>query len=123
VRDRLPDGATEAFWLAVRGNLDLLSEARGWHEVAEGELDATPQPDEAELLRAALDTLPPAPWDEATWSSWTRALGAASGRKGKALFLPLRRALTGEEHGPELKTFLPLIGPERAARRLRAAAG
>jgi glutamyl-tRNA synthetase len=123
VRDRLPEGADETFWLAVRGNLDLLSEARDWFEVANGAPDIAPQPEEAELLRAALATLPPGPWDEATWSSWTRALGAASGRKGKALFLPLRRALTGEEHGPELKQFLPLIGPARAAERLRQAAG
>jgi glutamyl-tRNA synthetase len=123
VRDRLPDGADERFWLAVRGNLDLLSEARGWFEAAHGTPDIPPQPEEAGFLRAALETLPPAPWDEATWGHWTRALGAASGRKGKALFLPLRLALTGEEHGPELKLFLPLIGPDRAAQRLRQAAG
>jgi glutamyl-tRNA synthetase len=123
VRDHLPEGADEAFWLAVRGNLDLISEARDWFEAATGNPDIPAQPEQAEFLRAALDTLPPAPWDETTWSTWTRALGAASGRKGKALFLPLRLALTGEEHGPELKLFLPLIGPERAARRLRQAAG
>jgi glutamyl-tRNA synthetase len=123
VRDRLPEGADEAFWLAVRGNLDLISEARDWFEAATGSLEIPPQPEQAEFLRAALDTLPAAPWDETTWGSWTRALGAASGRKGKALFLPLRLALTGEEHGPELKLFLPLIGPERAAQRLRQAAG
>jgi glutamyl-tRNA synthetase len=123
VRDRLPDGADERFWLAVRGNLDLISEARDWHEVAAGTPAIAAQPEEAELLRLALDTLPPAPWDDTTWGSWTRALGAASGRKGKALFLPLRRALTGEDHGPELKAFLPLIGPDRAAQRLRSAIG
>jgi glutamyl-tRNA synthetase len=123
VQDRLPEGADEAFWLAVRGNLDLISEARDWHEVARGSPDIPAQPDQAEFLRAALDTMPPAPWDENTWGSWTRALSAASGRKGKALFLPLRLALTGEEHGPELKLFLPLIGPDKAARRLRQAAG
>jgi glutamyl-tRNA synthetase len=123
VRDRLPAGADEAFWLAVRGNLDLLSEARDWFEVASGTVEVPPQPAEAEFLRAALEALPPAPWDETTWAQWTRALGAASGRKGKALFLPLRLALTGEEHGPELKLFLPLIGPERARQRLQQAAG
>jgi glutamyl-tRNA synthetase len=123
VRDRLPEGADEAFWLAVRGNLDLISEARDWFEVAHGAPLIEAQPEEAEFLRAAMATLPAAPWDETTWSSWTRAVGAASGRKGKALFLPLRRALTGEEHGPELKQFLPLIGPARATERLRQAAG
>ena len=123
VKAQLPEGADEAFWLAVRGNLDLMSEARDWHDIATGAPEIPPQPDQAEFLRAAMAALPPAPWDETTWSAWTRALGAASGRKGKALFLPLRLALTGEEHGPELKLFLPLIGRERAEQRLAQAAG
>jgi len=123
VKAQLPEGADEGFWLAVRGNLDLMSEARDWHDIATGAPEIPPQPDQAEFLRAALAALPPAPWDETTWSAWTRALGAASGRKGKALFLPLRLALTGEEHGPELKLFLPLIGRERAEQRLVQAAG
>ncbi|MBI0435623.1 glutamate--tRNA ligase [Roseomonas sp. KE0001] len=122
VRDRLPEGADEAFWLAVRGNLDLLAEARDWWAVAREPIEVPAQPEEAEFLRAALACMPPGPWDETSWGHWTRALGAATGRKGKALFLPLRRALTGEEHGPELRLFLPVIGPERAAERLRAAA-
>jgi len=117
-RDRLPEGADEAFWLAVRGNLDLLPEARDWLEVARGDVTVPEQPEAADLLRAALGALPPGPWDEATWPAWTAAVAAATGRKGKALFLPLRRALTGEEHGPDLKSFLPLIGPDRARTRL-----
>ena len=123
VRDRLPEGADEAFWLAIRGNLDLLAEARDWFAVARERIPVVPQPEESEFLRAALEHLPAEPWDETTWSAWTKALGAATGRKGKALFLPLRLALTGEEHGPELKTFLPQIGRDRAAERLKAAAG
>ena len=78
---------------------------------------------EGDFLRAALDALPPEPWDGATWATWTGALKAATGRKGKALFLPLRLALTGEEHGPDLATLLPLIGREKAALRLRISAG
>ena len=62
--------------------------------------------------------LPPAPWDEATWQLWTGAVKDATGRKGRALFHPLRLALTGRENGPELKLLLPLIGHERAAARL-----
>ncbi|MBP0493606.1 glutamate--tRNA ligase [Roseomonas indoligenes] len=123
VKDRLPEGADEAFWLAVRGNLDLLNEARDWHEVARGEITVPEQPDQADLLRAATDALPAEPWDEATWPAWTAAIGAATGKKGKPLFLPLRRALTGEDHGPDLKTFLPLIGRDRAAIRLRRSIG
>ncbi|MBK1662044.1 glutamate--tRNA ligase [Paracraurococcus ruber] len=123
VRGQLPEGADEAFWLAVRGNLDLLSEARGWWEVARGSIVPPPQPGEEGFLAAALAALPPGPWDDRTWAAWTDALKASTGRKGKALFLPLRLALTGEEHGPDLKGLLPLIGPERAALRLRIAAG
>ena len=122
VRHRLPEGADERFWIAVRGNLDLLSEARDWWEVVHGAIVPPAQEGEGEFLRAALDTLPPEPWDEATWSAWTEALKARTGRKGRALFRPLRLALTGEEHGPDLKTLMPLIGRERAAQRLRIAA-
>ena len=122
VRERLPEGANEAFWLAVRGNLDLLGEARDWWEVAHHRIAVPAQPEEAEFLRQALDALPPEPWSDETWGTWTKALGAATGRKGKALFLPLRRALTGEEHGPELRLFLPVIGRKRATERLAQAA-
>lgn len=121
VKDRLPEGATEAFWLAVRGNLDLFREVRDWWDVASGAIVPLADPADAELLRAAAETLPAEPWDEATWPAWTAAIGAATGRKGKALFMPLRRALTGEEHGPDLKVFLPLIGRARAAERLAQA--
>lgn len=124
VSGRLPTGATEAFWLAVRGNLDLLPEARGWWDTVAGEI--VPPVFEAEddraLLRAALDALPPEPWTAEVWPSWTDAVKQATGRKGRALFLPLRRALTGEDHGPELKQLLPLIGRARTAQRLQLAA-
>jgi glutamyl-tRNA synthetase len=121
-KERLPEGATEEFWLAVRGNLDLFREARDWWDVVAGNIVPVSDPADAELLRVAAETLPAEPWDEATWPAWTAAVGAATGRKGKPLFLPLRRALTGEEHGPDLKTFLPLIGRARALDRLRHAA-
>ncbi|MBU8539550.1 glutamate--tRNA ligase [Falsiroseomonas tokyonensis] len=124
VKDRLPEEASEDFWLAVRGNLDLLREARDWWEVVAGGIVPLGDPADADLLRMAAETLPEEPWDEATWPAWTSALSTRTGRKGRALYLPLRRALTGEEHGPDLKVFLPLIGRERALKRLlQAAAG
>ena len=122
-RDRLPPGATPAFWAAVRGNLDMLAEARGWWDVVAGTIVPPHLPDEAAFLREALDALPTEPWAEDVWTTWTGALKAATGRKGRALFLPLRLSLTGEEHGPELRALLPLIGRARAATRLREAAG
>ncbi len=72
-------------------------------------------------MRAALAHLPPEPWSHDTWSQWTKAVGAATGRKGRALYHPLRMALTGREQGPELKLLLPLIGRALALRRLQAA--
>ena len=123
VRDRLPAGATEAFWLAVRGNLDLTTEARHWWEVVAGAILPPPPEGEGDFLRAAAAALPPAPWDGATAKTWAGALTAATGRKGRALWRPLRLALTGEEHGPDMAALLPLIGRDRVVSRLTLAAG
>lgn len=118
VAGRLPEGADEAFWLAVRGNLAHVREAVEWWQVVAGPV--APLVDgEAEYLAAASAVLPPGPWDGETWKSWTEAVKAATGRKGKGLFLPLRRALTARDHGPEMKDLLPLIGESRARARLR----
>jgi glutamyl-tRNA synthetase len=81
------------------------------------------EPADAELLRIAAETLPEEPWDEATWPAWTAVVAERTGRKGRALYLPLRRALTGEDHGPDLKAFLPLIGRAQALSRLKQAVG
>jgi glutamyl-tRNA synthetase len=121
VRDRLPAGATQAFWEAVRGNLDLLTEARQWWDVVAGDI-APPAMQDPDFLRQARALLPVAPWDRTTWPTWTAALKTETGRTGKALFRPLRLALTGEEHGPELALLLPLMGRERAEKRLDLAA-
>ncbi len=122
IRERLPEGANEAFWLAVRPNLELLAEVRLWWDVVAGDIVAPLLETDAPFLRQALDALPPDPWDATTWSTWTTTLKSTSGRKGRTLFHPLRLALTGEEKGPELAALLPLMGRPRVAERLRAAA-
>jgi len=122
VAGRLPHGCTEAFWHAVRGSLDLLSEARGYWEVVAGTIVPPVIEGEAAFLRTALATLPAEPWDAMVWTTWTEALKVATGRAGKSLTLPLRLALTGEDQGPNLKALLPLIGRPRAAQRLAVAA-
>jgi len=116
VVDRLPEGADEAFWLAVRGNLARLSEAQGWWEICHAAIQ--PVATEPEFLAVALDVLPPEPWDQETWRAWTSVVSERTGAKGRKLFMPLRLALTGLEHGPELARLLPLIGRTRAAARL-----
>jgi glutamyl-tRNA synthetase len=112
-------GGGEDFWIAVRGNIALLREAADWWGVVSG--DDAFATDDPELVRAAIAHLPPEPFDAGTWPAWTKAVGAATGRKGRALFHPLRLALTGREQGPELKALLPLMGRARALRRLRRA--
>jgi glutamyl-tRNA synthetase len=108
--------AHEAFWLIVRGNLERLDDAKLWGEVCFGAI--APVIEDAGFLDQAAAELPAPPWDEATWAAWTGRVKAATGRKGRALYHPLRLALTGLEHGPELKNLLPVIGPERARSRL-----
>ncbi|HVC62707.1 MAG TPA: glutamate--tRNA ligase family protein [Acetobacteraceae bacterium] len=121
VADRLPAGATDSFWLAVRGELDLLNEARGWWDVVAGSI-VPPEIPERALLETALELLPPEPWNGTVWHDWTAALAGATGRSGEALVSPLRLALTGEDGGPELGALLPLIGRARAMHRLQVAA-
>lgn len=111
----------ETFWRAVRPNLTRLPELADWWRVATGPV--TPLIDDPAFAAQAAALLPDEPWDEETWGRWTGAVRDATGAKGKALFLPLRRALTGLDHGPELKTLLPLIGRDRALQRLRGKAG
>jgi len=122
VQNRLPEGAGPDFWSAIRGNLDLLTEARQWWDVVAGDITTPEQPDQKSFLEAALQTLPPAPWGPETWKTWTTQLAQATGAKGRALYHPIRLALTGEDQGPEMATLLPLIGPDRATERLRRSA-
>lgn len=110
------NGVDETFWLAVRPNLTRLSDVKEWWQVANGPV--TPQIDDADFIKAATAVLPPAPWTATTWKDWTDAVKAATGRKGKDLFMPLRRAITGMDHGPELAVLLPLIGPDKVLSRL-----
>lgn len=109
----------ETFWNAVRGNLTRFDEAKIWWEVVSSDLTYTT--DDSGIVAAARERLPAEPFDETTWGAWTKAVGAATGTKGRALYHPLRLALTGREQGPELKALLPLIGRARAEKRLAAA--
>lgn len=117
VRDRLPN-ATEAFWIAIRGNIEKLSDSEAWQHVVTGQVKPVVSEEDASFIAEARALLPAEPWDTTTWKAWTDAVKTATGRKGKPLFMPLRLALTGLDHGPELAQLLPLIGRERALERL-----
>jgi glutamyl-tRNA synthetase len=109
-------GLSEEFWLAVRGNLSKFSDIDTWWQVAEGPV--VPVIDDPAFMAAALAELPEEPWDQTTWESWTKALKASAGKSGRELFMPLRQALTGQDHGPEMRVLLPLIGEDKVKIRL-----
>src|SRR5690606_7324882 len=109
----------EPFWLAVRGNRNRFKDAVHWWSIVDGDLPEMPDFSEEDriFLNEAFALLPNTPWDHQTWKVWTEAVKAATGRKGKNLFMPLRLALTGQPHGPELADLLMLIGRERTLTR------
>jgi glutamyl-tRNA synthetase len=115
VAARVPEG--EVFWDAIRPNLARLREVGEMARLISGPV--TPQIEDAGLAAKAAGLLPPEPWDEGTWGAWTKAVASETGAKGRGLFHPLRLALTGLEHGPELKKLLPLIGRDRVLARLK----
>ncbi len=118
VADRLAalGSGGEGFWLAVRGNLARIEEALDWWRIVNGPV--TPVIDDESVVKAAAETLPAGPLEASVWKPWTDAVKAATGAKGKALFMPLRLALTGRDHGPELGPLLPFMGRERILARL-----
>ena len=105
----VPADLAEAFWVVAKGNITVLADLDGWwHLIRDG---AVPLVDDADrdFVAQAFAMLPPQPWSGETWGQWTAAVKAATGRKGKDLFRPLRRALTGRDAGPEMADLMPLL--------------
>jgi len=114
VQDRVaalgvPDDLADPFWQMARDNITTLDDLGGWWALCRD--GATPLVDEEDraFVDQALAMLPDLPFDEATWSSWTAAVKEATGRKGRGLFMPLRKAITGQERGPEMAALMPLL--------------
>ena len=123
VADRLPDGATDEDWLLLRPNLERLSDFAEWLEVLRGEIEPPELSHEERLLvKEAAGVAEGLDWSPEAWRALTDALKAATGKKGRELFHPLRVALTGRESGPEMAGLLSAMGKERALSRLTAAA-
>jgi len=120
VADRLPAGMDAAAWDAIRPNLATLADAADWWAVVEGPVVAPVDPEDRDFLAAAHRIAGVIDWSADPWHALTNALKDETGRKGKPLFLPLRRALTGRDHGPDMAALLPLIGRVRALERLAA---
>jgi glutamyl-tRNA synthetase len=106
----------EAFWLAVRANLTLLPDVKEYAQIVDGPI--TPVIADTSFAATAAELLPKGAYDATSWQAFTNAVKDKTGAKGKALFMPLRQALTGMDHGPEMAALFPLIGEERARKRL-----
>ena len=122
VRDRLPPGMGAEDWVALRPNLKTVAEAADWWEILHGHVERAAPEEDRDFLSAAAEVAGAVDWAEAPWAALTAQLKAETGRAGKALFKPLRLALTGRESGPEMAALLPLIDRDEAIARLRAAA-
>lgn len=119
VKHRLPEGMDEAGWHAVQPNISTIGEVGEWWRLVTGPIE---QPEFSEEDRAYLEQAAQTlDWGDNPWGALTSALKDATGRKGKALFLPLRQALTGMNHGPDMGELLPLIGEDEARTRLESA--
>ncbi|HLS18330.1 MAG TPA: glutamate--tRNA ligase family protein, partial [Paracoccaceae bacterium] len=105
----VPDAIALQFWAAIGSNLERLSAAAEWWALCHNGVVPEIAPEDREFVETALALLPPRPWDETTWRSWTKSVSEATGRKGRALFQPLRRALTGRDQGPEMAALMPLL--------------
>ena len=109
---------TLEFWEAARPNLDRLEDAVTLRNLIEGPVTPVVADEDRDFIATAAEALPAGTLDAGSWSAWTSELKAQTGRKGRGLFMPLRLALTGESHGPEMDKLLVLIGRERALSRL-----
>ncbi|WP_193336451.1 glutamate--tRNA ligase [Devosia beringensis] len=108
----------EAIWLSLRDNLTKFTDMTDLARLVTGPVEPVIADEDRDFLKLAKALLPAEPWTVETWGEWTGALKGATGRKGKALFLPLRLALTGRHDGPELKSLLPLVGRMACLARL-----
>ena len=117
-QSRLPASIGPEAWEIIRANLATFADVGEWAAVLAGDAPRIEQPHESDFLSAARQLLPAEPWDETTWSAWTTALKEKTNRKGRALFHPLRVALTGREDGPDLRSLLPLMGRKVCLARL-----
>lgn len=116
VADRLPEGMTPLHWQSIRANINSLSETEDWWTIIKGPVK--PIIEDADHLVLCANLLPESPLDQDSWTLWTNQIKEKTGVKGKALFMPLRQALTGRDKGPEMAVLLPLIGRDEAKRRL-----
>ncbi len=112
----VPEDLAGPFWLMARDNITTLADLAGWWQLCRDGAEPLIDDEDRDFIEQAMDLLPAPPFDGDSWSSWTAAVKEATGRKGKGLFMPLRKALTGQERGPEMAALMPLLQVIRARR-------
>lgn len=105
----VPADLAEPFWLVMRDNIETLHDLDGWWALCRDGADPVIEDEDAEFVTEALAMLPEGAFTSETWGAWTAAVKGATGRKGRGLFMPLRKALTGQAHGPDMASLLPLL--------------
>jgi glutamyl-tRNA synthetase len=105
----VPDALAEGFWTVAKANITVMDDLAKWWELLRDGATPLVADEDRDFVKTAFDMLPPQPWSHATWGEWTTAVREATGRKGGALFRPLRRAVTGLDAGPEMADVLPLL--------------
>ena len=105
----VPDAAQEAFWTVARENITTRKDIAGWWALCTDGADPVIDDEDRDFVAQALTLLPAQPFTDTSWSDWTAAVKEASGRKGRGLFMPLRKALTGMQHGPDMGQLMPLL--------------
>lgn len=110
----IADAQAEQFWKVASQNIDKLTDLQHWADLCLNGAEPVIDAEDADFVRNALAILPALPFSETAWKDWTAAVKDASGRKGKGLFMPLRKALTGQEHGPDMGELMPLLAKVRA---------
>ncbi len=110
----VPDDKAEAFWQVVRENITTADDMETWWKLMREGAEPLIDEEDREFVAQALELLPPSPWSPNTWRDWTAAVKEATGRKGRALFMPLRKALTGRADGPDMARLMPLLQVVRA---------
>ena len=105
----VPNDLAEPFWNVVKDNINTLDDVVGWWALFRDGPTPLVTGEDKEFVAQAFDLLPPLPYDGNTWSAWTSAVKEATGRKGKGLFMPLRKAVTGRERGPEMADDMALM--------------
>lgn len=119
VKDRIaalgvPDELAERFWRVASQNITKLDDLADWWQIFADGAEPQIEPEDAEFIAQAMKLLPPPPYTDATWGEFTAKVKEATGRKGKGLFMPLRKALTGQAHGPDMSEVMPLLQVVRA---------